>query len=80
MHIFRATRIGGLHVSSTLWLRRGVINFLIIKWGGHKNIAEVLSEIYLSPHSEENGGPLMLRAGLPEFLLTLNAAAQLHNT
>ena len=37
----------------------GVIKFLIIKWGGHKNIAEVLSEIFDPPYSRENGGPLI---------------------
>ena len=56
--IFHATHIGGymfLEHCSSGW---GVIKFLIIKWGGHKNIAEVLSEIHDPPHPKENGGPL----------------------
>ena len=58
MHIFRATRIGGyifLQHFNSGWGGHKIFDHQI---GGHKNIAEVLSEIY-DPNSKENGGPLM---------------------
>ena len=52
MHIFCTTHIGGymfLQHCSSGGGGGGIIKFLIIKWGGHKNIAEELSEIHDPP-------------------------------
>ena len=62
MHIFRATRVGGLHVSSTLWLRMGGGGHKIFdhQIGGSQNIAEVLSEIHDPPIPKKMVAPLSL--------------------
>ena len=39
----------------------GIIKFLIIKWGGGHRLTKILSRYFwkfMTPHSEENGGPL----------------------
>ena len=58
--IFSVLRaLGVTYFFNIVALGGGVIKFLIIKWGGHKNIAKVLLEIYDPPLPKKMVAPLL---------------------